>query len=68
MKSDLNLLQIDDAVDVSFNVRHVTSRPRTLRHVSYRRRRRSCWTRHRERLPEINRLGKHQRFTILILK
>jgi hypothetical protein len=72
MKSDLNLLPIDDAVDVTsrhnivddhdaaFDVRHVTSRPRTLHRASGRRRRRSCRTHHLEHLPEINILGKHQ--------
>ncbi len=53
MNSDLNLLQIDDAVVV------------TSQHCWSRRRRRICRTRHCEHLPEINRLGKHQRFTIL---
>jgi hypothetical protein len=59
MKSDLNLPPIDDAVDVTS--RHTT--PSDV--ASYRRRRRFCRTRHREHLPEINRLGKYQRFTIL---
>ncbi len=87
MKSDLNLLQIDDsAVDVTsrhvtfdhhnvaFDVRHVTSRPRTLRridvvdvalrHVSlcWRRRRVDTSSRHHDHFPEINRLEKYHMF------
>ncbi len=53
MKPDLDLPPNDDSVDV-------TSRPRTLVCVDVVDVA-SCRLRH-EHLPEINRLGKHQRF------